>query len=137
MKQIIVLTACLPILLILLLQIAQITENYSYDRTVHRFTYQAAEAARIEGCFTDANISDLKHKISQKTGVAEDMITITATQNIKYRRNAYDPNALLEYKVEVPVEKIMAGAGFFGISKEQNTGCIIIEGVVSSERLSP
>ena len=51
----------------------------------------------------------------------------------KYRTGDFDQRELIYYKISVPIEKIMAGNRFFGISDEDNMSMYTIESWTASE----
>ncbi len=138
MKQFIVLTAVLPIMLIFMMQFTLEQKNSSAINTLQQQVYTAKEQAKQEGCFTPDIIDDLKNGISTKLGVAEHEILIVATKTPQYRVNYFDSaggRGLIHYSVTVPIEKIMAGSNLLGIPAGQNKGMFTVEGTTASEKL--
>jgi len=97
--------------------------------------YESKEQAKQDGYFTAENISDLKMKISDTFDVGQDEINIITDSIPKYRVNQFDERELIYYKVQVPINRIVAGAGFFGIDEEENKGLYTIESYTASELL--
>lgn len=137
MKQVIVLAAILPLLLVFVVQFTLQEKNAQMKMGITSEVYAAAEQARQDGYFTAANISWLKAQLASRAGTEESEIRITADGVPKYRVNSYDENERIHYKVEVPIKKAMAGNRFFGIRDEENRGIFVIENDVASERLRP
>lgn len=137
MKQIIVLAAILPLLLIFIAQFTLQEKNAQIKRGIASDVYAAAEQARQDGCFTAANLDRLKKQLASRSGTEESEILIAADEVPKYRVNSYNENERIHYKVEVPIKKAMAGNRYFGISDEENRGIFVIENDVASERLRP
>ena len=137
MKQIIVLAAILPLLLIFIAQFTVQEKNAQIKMGIANDVYAAAEQARQDGCFTAGNISRLKQQIASRSGTQESEILIAADEVTKYRVNSYNENERIHYKVEVSIKKAMAGNRFFGISDEENRGVFVIENDIASERLRP
>lgn len=139
MKQIIVLCACLPLALILILQIGVTTTNNSNAIFVQTVVEEAAEEARYDGCFTNENIDSLKTTISEKLDIPKEEIIVNATgeSDVKYKSSHYNSgNSEIEYSITVPIKKIIAAPKFFGISTASNSGIMIKEGSILSERLA-
>lgn len=137
MKQIIVLAAILPLLLVFIVQFTLQEQNAQIKIGIANDVYAAAEQARQDGCFTAVNISRLKAQLASRAGTEEPEIRIAADGVPKYRVNSYNENERIHYKVEIPIKKAMAGNRFFGIRDEENRGIFVIENDVASERLRP
>lgn len=137
MKQIIVLAAILPLLLIFIVQFTLQEKNAQMKMDIANDVYAAAEQARQDGCFTEANISRLKQQLVSRMRTQEAKIVVDADEVPKYRVNSYNENERIHYRVEVPITSVMAGNRFFGISDEENRGAFVIENDIASERLMP
>jgi hypothetical protein len=138
MKQLIVFTAILPLLLVFMMQFALDQKNSHAINTLQQQVYAAKEVARQEGCFTDRIIEDLRNDISEKLDIQKDEISIIATNTPQYRINYFDPlreRGLIHYRISVPINKIMAGGNIFGVTDENNKAVYTIEGTTASERL--
>lgn len=138
MKQFIVLTAILPLMLIFMAQFALEQKNSGAMNVLQQQVYTAKEQAKQEGCFTPEIIEQLKREINAKLGVPEEDILIVATESPQYRINYFDPEhkrGLIHYSVSVPIEKIMAGGNLLGIPSERNRGVYTVEGTTASEKL--
>jgi hypothetical protein len=137
-KQFIVLTAILPLMLIFMAQFALEQKNSGAINTLQQQVYTAKEKAKQEGCFTSEIIEQLKRDINIKLGVPEQDILIVATDTPQYRINYFDPErkrGMIHYSVSVPIEKIMAGGNLLGIPAERNKGVYTVEGTTASEKL--
>ncbi len=137
MKQIIVLAAILPLLLIFIAQFTLQEKNAQVKMGIANDVYAAAEQARQDGCFTAANINRLKQQLASRSGAEESEILIAADEVSKYRVNSYIENERIHYRIEVPIKSVMAGNRFFGISDKENRGALVIENDIASERLRP
>ena len=137
MKQLIVLIAVLPIMLIFIMQFALEQQNSSRILRFENYVYTSKEIAKQEGYFSDVNISSLKEKIGRDFNVEKERVTFEGTRTPKYRVNQFDERELIYYKVSVPIEKIMSGGSMFGISEEYNKGSYTIESATASECLMP
>lgn len=138
MKQLIVLTAILPMLLVFMAQYALDQKNNLLYNVVQEQVYTAKEQAKQEGCFSLSLQEQLRDNISRILGIPKEEIMIEATQTREYRINYYDEQrerGILHYRVTVPVDKIMAGGKLFGIDEEDNKTTYTIEGSTASERL--
>lgn len=137
MKQVIVLAAILPLLLIFIVQFTLQEKNTQMKMGIANEVYTAAEQARQDGCFTAENISRLRQQVAFRAEVQESDILIVADEVPRYRVNSYNENERIHYRIEVPIARVMAGNRFFGISDEENSGAYVIENNISSERLRP
>jgi hypothetical protein len=96
-----------------------------------------AQKARTDGYFTAANIASMKSELSQVLQVGADEIIVIADQTPKYRFDSFDQREMIHYEVRIPIKKIMAMAGSFGITDAQNSTMYPIKGAVPSEVLAP
>lgn len=138
MKQLIVLTAVLPLMLIFMAQFTLEQKNNYAINTIQQQVYNAKEQAKQEGCFTSAIIRELKESISGKLGISQSDILVTATETPCYRINYFDPSGergIIHYSISVPINKIMAGGNLLGIPKEENKMIYTVEGAAASELL--
>ncbi|GAB1475690.1 hypothetical protein MASR2M70_05220 [Bacillota bacterium] len=138
MKQLIVLTAILPLMLIFMAQFTLEQRNNYAINMLQQQVYTAKEEAKARGCFSPDIVDRLKSGISAGLGIPEMEIVVEATETVQYRINYYDPwgeRGLIHYKVSVPLEKVMAGGGLLGIPQERNRAVYTVEGTTASERL--
>lgn len=98
---------------------------------------RAKEQAKQDGCFTAGNIANIKKELSEKFGVAEGEIIVNVSSGIKYRTNEFSEEGVIEYKIGVPIKKIIAANRFWGVSDNENKTTYYIEGKIASERLEP
>lgn len=133
MKQLIVLMGILPILLVFLLQYTLDQRNNDNISRLQEFVYQAKEQAKQKGCFTPEIKEAMIDKIEKSFGIAEEDMVVELEEVPQYRTSAFDQRELIYYKVSVPIEKIMAGNRFFGISDEENRMFYTIESWTASE----
>lgn len=134
MKQFIVLMAVLPIMLLFLLQFTLEQKNSLVIARVQDFTNAAKEEAKQEGYFTEEIKERLKSKISQATGISAEKIVIESENSAKFRYNIGN-DRLIYYRVEVPIEEVMAGSRFLGISQEENSYVYVIDSYTASEKI--
>ena len=132
MKQLIVLMAVLPIMIIFIMQMGLDQKNAQTLTAIQSCTYAAKEQAKQEGCFTEAICSDLRRNISKRTNIKEENIEIEADRNLKYR---YSDDKLIHYKVSVKVGNIMAANRVFGLSDKENSYKFSVESYTASERV--
>lgn len=133
MKQLIVLMGILPILLIFLFQYALDQQNHDRINSLQECVYQAKEQAKQEGCFTPEIKRELVEKIEQRFAIREGELVLQLEEVPQYRKTEFDERELIHYKVSVPIERIMAGNHFFGITDEENRGMYTIESWTASE----
>lgn len=134
MKQFIVLMAVLPIMLIFLLQFALEQKNNLLIARIQDLTYAAKEEAKQEGYFSADIIERLKTNISKATGILPEEIVVESEDAIKLRYNTGEER-LIYYRVEVPIEGVMAGSKFLGISEEENKYRYVIDSYTASEKI--
>lgn len=132
MKQLIVLMAVLPIMIIFIMQMGLDQKNAQTLTAIQSCTYAAKEQAKQEGCFTEAICSDLRRNISKLTNIKEENIEIEADRNLKYR---HSDDKLIHYKVSVKVGNIMAANRVFGLSDKENSYKFSVESYTASERV--
>ena len=132
MKQLIVLMAVLPIMIIFIMQMGLDQKNAQTLTAIQSCTYAAKEQAKQEGCFTEAICSDLRRNISKLTNIKEENIEIEADRTLKYR---YSDDKLIHYKVRVTVGNIMAANRVFGLSDKENSYKFSVESYTASERV--
>lgn len=142
MKQLIVLSAVLPLMLVFLLQFTLDQKNAYNISQFQELVYTAREQARQEGCFTRDIESRLKKEVAQTFGIPEGEIQMDATRTIQYRvqsAEGFDPNGrrrgMIHYRLTVPIGRLMAGHRLFGIRDTENRGSYTVEGYAASERL--
>ena len=142
MKQLIVLSAVLPLMLLFLLQFTLDQRNAYNISQFQEIVYTAREEARQEGCFTREIEARLKEQVANSFDISQDEIQMEATRTVQYRiqsEGGFDPNGrqrgMIYYKVTVPIERLMAGHRLFGIKDSDNAGTYTVEGYAASERL--
>jgi len=135
MKQLIVLMAVLPFMMLFLLQYEVEQENHYKVSLLQGMVNESKEQAKQDGYFSPSNIAALKAEIADTFGISEDEIIIQTDSVRKYRVNEFDERELIHYRIQVPVGKIVAGSGFFGIDEEENRGVYVIDSYTASELL--
>ena len=127
--------AVLPFLLVFMLQFTVEQVNHHQISRFQQIVNESAQAAKQDGCFTDANISRMKAEIASVFNISPAEIVIEADTTPKYRVNRFDERELIHYRVQVPIKQLVAGASFFGISDSENCGMYTIESYTASELL--
>jgi hypothetical protein len=135
MKQFIVLTAVLPILLIFMTQLVFDQKNNDAINQIQALVYAAKENAKQEGCFTKEIKAKLRRDLGDALGIAADEVVIESSEEVKYRYSKGEER-LIRYRVEVPVKNVMAGAGFFRMKAEENTYRYVIDSYTASEKIA-
>lgn len=143
MKNLIVLTAVLPFLLLFMMQFTLDQRNNSNVGRLQSYVYAAKEEAKQEGCFTEQIKKDLCSQITNAFGIKESEIQMDGTKEIQYRINQFETvsgeeipsRGMIHYRVVVPIDKIIVGNRFFGIKDTENKGEYVIESYTASERL--
>ena len=141
MKQLIVTLAIFPVLLLFLLQIPLSQVNYSRAGLVKDFALAMEIQAEKEGYFSESNLSAVKSGIAAKFNIDPEDVLIEAApteySQRKFKSPFYSPANLLHYKLTVPVERLVAGGGYYGIGAADNRGVIVVERYLQSEVLAP
>lgn len=134
MKSFIAGAAVLMLLLIFPMQTALEMIN---EVRVSKFTSivnLAAQKARTDGYFKETNINTLKNDLlSAFPDLSESEIYINVTTTPKYRTNRFDNRETIYYDIRIPVRKILAASGFFGIPSSENQYISRRSGFVLSE----
>jgi hypothetical protein len=125
----------LPLIMVFIMQFALEQMNQGRIAALQELVYGAKERAKQEGLFTPEIKAALARDIAERFKLDESDIVIETDGHMKYRRNRFDEREMIAYRVEVPIEKIMAGNRLMGISDEANAGIYVIEGSTASERL--
>lgn len=132
MKQFIVLTAVLPILLLFLLQVGYDQRNINTVNQIQAVVYAAKEDAKLEGYFSEARKDLLKFELENIEGVVT--ASIHSPQHYPQARYGIGENRFIDYEVEVVLENVMAG-GDFVIEPDKNTYTYVLKSYTASEYL--
>ncbi len=132
MKQFIVLTAILPILLIFILQIGYDQKNISTVNRIQEAVYTAKEDAKLQGYFSEERMELLKSELEKIEGVVS--ANIYSPQKYPQARYSIGENRHIDYEVEIVLENVMAGGGMM-IDPEKNTYKYVIKSYTASEYL--
>ena len=136
MKTFIVTIAAVILLMVFPMQNVQDIVNSHKIERFDEIVYVACQRARTDGRFTDSNISQLKSDIlSEFPDVSEDEIIIDVTTSMKYKRFEFDSREAINYRIGVPIKRIVNLGRFLGINDEDNRFTYIMEGYVLSEAL--
>lgn len=135
MKQFIVLLAVFPLMMAFMLQFAaQQKTDYRIQR-INDAVHDSCEKAKAEGRFSESNVSGLRADLADISGCGKDDIEINVSEDTKYRIGRYDEHEMIQYRVAVPIDGLMAMPGLFGISEEENSMIYVIEDEVASEKI--
>ncbi len=138
MKQLIVMSAVIVLLLLFPLQYALEQRNYYDIGQFQKYVYNAKEAARVKGYFTDQIIDELKaHLLTEFEEIQESEIVIEVTRAPKFRTNTFDEREMIYYKIGIPLKKLIAANALLGISDEENRTYYFIESYAPSELVLP
>ncbi|MDR3305984.1 MAG: hypothetical protein LBS85_08205 [Clostridiales Family XIII bacterium] len=124
MKQFIVLAAILPILLVFAAQ-------FSLDETNHIRTLRAESAvqdfrqrASLYGAYGEAETAALRAKLARIAGRDPGEVYIEMAAGEKDAKGS----RIVQYRITVPIGKIMAGGAFMGVSESENQGALTFSG---------
>lgn len=137
MKDLIITVGVMLLLLTFPLQYALEQQNHYKASQVQKIVHTAKEKAKQEGYFTTAIKEEIRTELSHTLKIPKGQISMTVTETPKYRINEFDERELLQYRIEVPIQKVIATPGFFGISDQNNKAVYIVEGSTSSELVKP
>jgi len=136
MKTFIVTIAAVILLMVFPMQNVQDIVNSHKIERFDEVVYSACQKARTDGRFTESNISQMKSDIlSEFPDIGEDEIIIEVTTSMKYKRFEFESRETINYKIGVPIKRIVNMGRFLGIEDEDNKFNYIMEGYVLSEAL--
>lgn len=111
------------------------------EARVSRFSnivYVATQTARTDGYFKQSNIDKLRDSLFKAfPDLTESEIYIDVTTTPKYRTDVFDNREAIYYDIRIPVRRIIAAPGLFGISEADNQYMTKKIGFVLSEVLRP
>lgn len=136
MKTFIVTVAAIILLMVFPMQnVLDIVNSHKIER-FDEIVYSACQKARTDGRFTESNISEMKDSIlAEFPDISEDEIIIDVTTSMKYKRFEFDSRETINYKIGVPIKKIVSLGKILGIKDEDNRTDYVMEGYVLSEAL--
>jgi len=136
MKTFIVTVAAIILLMVFPMQnVLDIVNSHKIER-FGEIVYSACQKARTDGRFTESNISEMKDSIlAEFPDVSEDEIIIDVTTSMKYKRFEFDSRETINYKIGIPIKKIVSLGKILGIKDEDNRTDYVMEGYVLSEAL--
>ena len=124
----------IPILAMFLQDVNQ-EKNMHYKDSAETIIAVACEQAKAEGYFTPEIISEMKRSFD-KVGIDSSRVEIDVTTTPKYRMDEYDSRELINYRIGIPIDTIIAANEVWGISDEANKYAKIYSGKVASEKLN-
>lgn len=124
MKQFIVLTAVIPILMIFVMQIGYDQKTNYAIGIVHDVVYVAKEQAKEEGSFTWEIQERLVRDLGKRLGISIDEIVVICREE----------GDILFYRVEVPMKDIVAGRKLLGISAKDNQYVYVIDSYTKARK---
>ena len=136
MKTFIVTVAAIILLMVFPMQnVLDIVNSHKIER-FDEIVYTACQKARTDGRFTESNISEMQDNIlTEFPDISEDEIIIDVTTSMKYKRFEFDSRETINYKIGVPIKKIVSLGKILGIKDEDNRTDYVMEGYVLSEAL--
>lgn len=132
MKQFIVLTACLPLILLIMLQIIYEQKDLMRAETIQSIVYQAREEARLSGYFSESLMDSIREELLSVEGVMEANFESDVKEPLE--RYSLGENRFIDYKISLKIKNVMAGGGFL-IGEGKNIYSMVLEGSVASEYL--
>jgi len=126
--------AAVILLMVFPLQNVQDIVNSHKIERFDEIVYSACQKARTDGRFTESNISQLKSDIlAEFPDVSEGEIIIEVTTSMKYKRFEFDAREAINYRIGIPIKRVVNLGKFLGIENEDNRFNYIMEGYVLSE----
>ncbi len=135
MKQFIVLLAVFPLMMAFMLQFAAQQKTDYRIQLINNAVENACEKAKTEGRFSESNVSGLRTSLADISDSDEDSIEISVSEDMKYRTGRYDEREMIQYRIAVPIDGLMAMPGLFGISSEENSMIYVLEDEFASEKV--
>jgi len=134
MKTFIVTIAAVILIMVFPMQNVQDILN---SRKIERFdemVYASCQKARTDGRFSESNISQLKSDIlTYFPDIGEDEIIMDVTTSMKYKRFEFDSRETIDYRIGIPIKRVVNMGRFLGIDDKDNRFNYIMEGYVLSE----
>ncbi len=129
MKDFIALCAVVVLLLTFPVQYALNIRNHYEMALVQKYVSNAKEHSKLEGCFTDSIVEDMKKAIVDGTSIREDEIQF-ASENMNVR---VERGQIIHYSISVPIHKLIAVEALWGIREDDNKGLYRLENTIVSE----
>lgn len=114
MKNLITSTACIMILIALVMQFTQNQITYIRVMAVDQAVNSFKETVKQEGCITDNNEDYVKKEIGRILSCDEGEVKVTGDRNAALR------GKLVHYGIAVDIRGVIGTPGFWGISDEEN-----------------
>jgi hypothetical protein len=134
MKTFIVTIAAVILLMVFPMQNVQDILNFYKIERFDEIVYSACQKARTDGRFTDSNILQLKSDIlAEFPDIGQDEIIIEVTTSMKYKRFEFDSRETINYRIGIPIKRVVNMGKFLGIEDDKNRFDYFIEGYVLSE----
>ncbi len=134
MRDLIVMMAILPILMVFMMQFAADFKSGEELETVRSLVYAAKEEARMNGGFSAELKAKLESDIEEKLGLESGSVSVTAADNAG-SVGRYDEDSRIRYSVRVIMKDVMAGGRMMGISEADNERVYVIDSFTTSEYL--
>ncbi len=134
MRDLIVMMAILPLMMVFMMQFAADFKSGEELETIRSLVYSAKEEARMEGGFSAELKARLENDIEEKLGLESGSVSVNAVDNAG-SVGRYDEDSRIEYSVRVIMRDVMAGTDMMGISEEDNKRVYVIDSFTTSEYL--
>lgn len=132
MKDFIVLTAIVPILMVFVMQFVADYRGLEEVQIIQSVVYTEKETAKEEGGFSEESVASIKAGIADRLGLEPEAVVVT-TESEAGSVGRYDNDRNIHYLVRVELPDVMAGASMFGISAADNTRTYVIDSYTASE----
>lgn len=136
MKQFMVMMILMPILLFFPSQ--QVADDLNHKKVIaiNNIVNKHAQKARVEGYFTTDNLTSMKLELKNALYISEGEVTFTGTRSPVIRTSnfsGFETMQMIDYKVSVPIKKIIAMGGYWNLPDDQNQRVFTVSGQVPSE----
>lgn len=133
MKNFIVMVFSMLLLLSLVTQYGVENKNHIIKIKSMNIVNKYKEIARGDGYFTSTNRENMRNELKIISGAKDSEIHIQVTETKVLRTNTFDQRGLIEYRIGIPIKKLIASNKFFNISDEDNSMIFWISGKIGSE----
>lgn len=135
MKTLIVTWATIIILMFFPAQFAADTLNHKKIAAFNNIVDKHIQTARSDGYFKADNIDSMTTEISKALYIDKSEISIDVTTTPITRTDNFDNRQSINYKISVPIKKLIAMNTFWNIDEAHNKLDYVIDGASPSELL--
>ena len=123
MKQLIVLSAILPILLVIMLQFSHEQEKHSRNMATEQAMHEFRIKSSLDYDSLNSEVASLKSKLAQIYKMPQNSIGFEITPSGTQIKSSY-------YKITIPITKIMTGIELMQIGNNKNQAVRVLTGEI-------